>query len=512
MKGLRSNVCSGYCESMFSAVLDELFGMSDTELVARIEANELERRQLDAETSAALAVAKSRSVHAVDGHRTMAAFCRARLNWSTTEAHRRLGAARAVEALEGVGDAWSEGRIGWSQATRLSVANANPRVRDQLPAFVPQLLQHAEQMPYRDFAAVVDHVVERADTDGTHDDRDAAFDGRRARVVGVGGTLDIQASGGDALTAAEMIEIHKRFVDIEYRSDLHAGRLAHGDDTDGHPLPRTDRQRRFDALVAIFLTAADATETGAPSEPLVNVVVDAHTWGTMLLDSGLSTDTDVHGRRVDPFTGLTCDDSATVVDELANAGRGRMCETTNGVPLHPHDVLRAALAGHVRRAVVDSDRVVIDLGRRQRLFTGSARQAAKLLVRRCEHAGCELPADWCDVDHDTEWSRDHGATDQTNATVLCRTHNNHKHRHRWRTRRGRNGTSYTIRADGTIILPIGARPPDLVDDCDLDADDRDLDAPESPEEIARITAFIRRRLDHDVRSRRPASDPAIQAV
>ena len=70
--------------------------------------------------------------------------------------------------------------------------------------------------------------------------------------------------------------------------------------------------------------------------------------------------------------------------------------------LHSHDVLRAALAGHVRRTVVDSDRVVIDLGRRQRLFTGNARQAAKLLVRRCEHVGCELPGDWCEVDHDDD--------------------------------------------------------------------------------------------------------------
>ena len=45
---------------MFSVVVDELVGSSDAELTARIEANELERRRLDAEISAALAVARSR--------------------------------------------------------------------------------------------------------------------------------------------------------------------------------------------------------------------------------------------------------------------------------------------------------------------------------------------------------------------------------------------------------------------------------------------------------------------
>ena len=76
--------------------------------------------------------------------------------------------------------------------------------------------------------------------------------------------------------------------------------------------------------------------------------------------------------------------------------------TASGTPLHPHDVLRAVLAGHVRRVVVDSQGVVIDMGRKTRLFTGAAREAAKLLVRRCDHAGCDLPEDFCEVDHVTD--------------------------------------------------------------------------------------------------------------
>lgn len=480
---------------MFSATVEELVGLSDAELTARIEANELERRRLDAEMSAALAVGRARDLHAAHGHRTMAAFCRARLNWSTTEASRRLGVARAVNDLDGFGDAWTDGRFGWSQSTKLSITHANPRIRAELAAFAPQLLEHAEQLPYRDFAVVVDHFVAQADADGAHDDRDAEIEGRRARVVGVGGTLDVRASGGDGLTAAEMVQIHARFTEIEFRNDVEANRARHGELADGFSLPRTDRQRRYDALVAIFRAAATVGDVGRAAEPLVNIAIDSATWGRMILAAGLSTSNDLDGIPIDPFTGLPVDDTTHLLDDVSGPARGRMCETTDGTPLHPHDVLRAALAGHVRRVVVDSERVVIDLGRRQRLFTGSARQAAKLLLRRCEHAGCELPADWCDVDHADEWDRDHGRTDQSNAAVLCRTHNNAKYRHRWRTRRARNGSSYTIRADGTVVLPVGARAPEFAHPADHD------DGAEDPREVAHLAALARRRIDELVRER-----------
>ncbi len=479
---------------MFSEVVDDLVGFTDADLVARIEANELERRRLDAEMSAALAVAKGRNLHGASGHRSMIAFCRATVNWSTSEAGRRLALARAVDEMPGLGDAWSDGHIGLPQAVKLSATNANRRVAERLGEFAPQLLEHAEKMPYSDFATVVDHFVERADEDGAHDDRDAAIEGRKARAVEVGGALDLRASGGDALVTAEIVGILERFTEIEYRRDLEANRVAHGDLADGFSLPRTDRQRRFDAMIAIFRTADTAGDVGTTAEPLVNIVIDAATWGRMLLAAGLTTATDLDRRPVDPFTGLATEESDHLLDDLCGSA-GALCETTNGVALNPHDVLRAALAGHVRRVVVDSDRVVIDMGRRQRLFTGSARQAAKLLIRRCEHVGCELPAGWCEVDHVEEWEADLGATNQRNSAVLCREHNNEKYRRKWRTRRATNGCSYTVREDGSIILPVGARPPDFGDERD-DPDDED-----TPEEVARLTRLARTRID--ALSRRP---------
>jgi hypothetical protein len=126
-------------------------------------------------------------------------------------------------------------------------------------------------------------------------------------------------------------------------------------------------------------------------------------------------------------------------------------------------VLRAALSGHVRRVVVDSAGTVIDMGRRSRLYTGSARDAAKLLVTRCQHPGCRMPARFSQVDHGDEWVADDGRTDQANAGIECAPHNVEKHRNRCRTSKATSGITYTIRQDGTIMLPVGVRTPKFPD-------------------------------------------------
>ncbi len=61
------------------------------------------------------------------------------------------------------------------------------------------------------------------------------------------------------------------------------------------------------------------------------------------------------------------------------------------------------IRGSVRRVIVDAHDVVINLGRTQRLFTGKARHAAQLLTVHCGYRGCDVPAQFCDIDHINEW-------------------------------------------------------------------------------------------------------------
>lgn len=461
----------------FQQLLTDLWELSDAQLDDRIRSNEMERRRLDAEQAALVTLAEHRQLPAVDEHRSMNAYLRATLNCSPGEASRVRSLARAVDDIDGMGDAWLAGRFGSSQAIRLAAVHGNRRVRHRLSEFTPMLLDHAERLSYTDFGVCVDRFITHADQDGAHDARDDAVENRDARVVDVGGMVDVTAHGGDGISAAEMIAIFQRFCEAEFRNDVDARRREFGADADQHPLPRTARQRRFDALRMIFRAAASAQKVGTLGEPLVNIVIDAATWTELLAASGLAPAGDT---GIDPaLIGELVGDPVPMTE--------RRCETSTGISLHPHDVLRAALNGHVRRVVVDSNSVVVDMGRRQRLFTGAAREAARLLLIRCEHPGCELSAELCDIDHSIEW-KDGGSTDQTNSGPECSSHNIAKTRRKWKKRRALDGRNYTIRVDGTIILPVGVRRPIFPADDDHDADDD-----HTREEIAQLEQRARSR-------------------
>ena len=107
--------------------------------------------------------------------------------------------------------------------------------------------------------------------------------------------------------------------------------------------------------------------------------------------------------------------------------RTRRCHDADGDPVAPADAAAALLIGQLRRVVVDSKRVVIDLGRRSRLFTGSARTAAQLQYWRCTHPGCGVPTKHSQIDHANPWGgAGRGTTTQNNAHIKCGHHNRFK--------------------------------------------------------------------------------------
>ena len=56
----------------------------------------------------------------------------------------------------------------------------------------------------------------------------------------------------------------------------------------------------------------------------------------------------------------------------------RLCETQSGAPVSLRDLAVAALIGQVQRIITDPAGHTIDLGRKSRLFVGSARDAVLL--------------------------------------------------------------------------------------------------------------------------------------
>ena len=188
-------------------------------------------------------------------------------------------------------------------------------------------------------------------------------------------------------------------------------------------MPRSDAQRRFDALYAIFERAATVEPGAKAAIPLVNFVIDVPTLERLLNRTG---------------------DTSAPADP-----RQRRCETVAGIPIPPGDVVAAMIWGQVRRVVVDSAGVVINMGRRQRLFRGNAREAVLLQSSRCVMAGCATPIRRCEADHLMEWGR-HGHTDGPNGAPVCGRHNRLKNSG-YRVHRDDHGFWHTYRPDGTEI-------------------------------------------------------------
>lgn len=448
---------------------EELLGCSDAELDHRLRGLELERRRLEAELALTVAEVDRRRSYLDDGHRSLTAYLRGTCNWSDAEAGRIGRLATATGNVPGLVEALHAGRIGTPQANELAVAHTTSRVRDRLVEFAPMLLDHAERLSFTEFRTCVKRFVTLADLDGAHHDLDTSIANRRAHVVNLNGSLCLDAGGGDPLINAELEATFRHFCDLEYDADLTARRTQYGDDAEQHSLARTTTQRGYDAFVAIMRHAIANLDAGRPPTAanfVVNILTDHHTFGRMLAAAGLAPDAaSLTGEPVDPFTGLAS--PSDLLADLVNDRdlTTRRCETSTGTVLHPHTVLRAALAGHLRRVVLGAADVPINMGRKVRVFTGPAREAALLLARHCDHPGCSLTADICQIDHSTEWHHN-GPTDQHNAGVECGTHNRLKHRERWHTKRDIHGRMHTIRANGTIILPAGARPPTFPDELD----------------------------------------------
>lgn len=451
---------------MFAEVLESCIGMTDHELDNAVRESEQVAREHAAHQAALIAVVEARGSYRADGHRTMAAYLRATCNSSDgcITSDRKL--ARLVDARPEVGEALLEGRFSVAHALQISRILANPRIAHLLPAVVQVFIDLAEHRSYDDFRGDIDEFIRLTDVDGAFADLANAVEYRSARVNDVGGTLDVVATGGDPVTAAQMAAVFESFVEGEFRLDVEARREMHGDDADQHPLLRTAAQRRFDALKTMFAAAAASPAGRALPEPTTHIVIDHRSLHDAFTHSDITL---ADGQVADIEDAAETDDTMlnTLAGELLDnpeAFRSRRCETSTGAKIHPIVALRAALTGHIRRVVVDSDGVIVDYGTKQRLFTGRARAAALLLASTCSHPGCRVPARFCEVDHMDEWATGGGRTDQHNAAAECGGHNRFKHRERWSTRRDACGRVYTLRSDGTIVLPVGERSPDLTAD------------------------------------------------
>jgi hypothetical protein len=354
------------------AVLAELQPGQREELARLVER---ERCRSTVQMAELLRQVDAAGLHLVDGHRSVHGWAMAACNLSASEASGLVRLGAMLARFPQVAVLAADGGLGLGQLHALARVVANPRVRDHLTEVAEALfVEQAQLLDAGDFAVFCARWESAADADGAHDRHERAHRHRRAQLHLVGERCWLDAAGGVA-AGVQLKEILDAFARSEWLADWDEGVARHGEAMNPAMLARSDAQRRFDALVAVFHAAAAATASGSPAAT-VNLVV--------------GYDTFVHH-----FTAAVGGQPAP----LRPGDPGSRCETTGGVQVDPRDMLVAAATGHVRRVVLDSQGVVVDLGRRQRLFTGPLREAVLLSGLRCFWPGCNRPAGGCQADH-----------------------------------------------------------------------------------------------------------------
>jgi hypothetical protein len=117
-----------------------------------------------------------------------------------------------------------------------------------------------------------------------------------------------------------------------------------------------------------------------------------------------------------------------LADLRAGLGIGTLGD---GTRVSAGEVRRLACTGGIIPAVLDGRSEVLDLGRRQRLFSSAQRKALAVSQRTCRAEGCTVPSTWCEAHHAAEpWSRG-GRTDLADGKLLCSWHHHRAHDDRY---------------------------------------------------------------------------------
>lgn len=446
-------------------------GVDDAYAVAR-GVNHLERRARALGVVLVGEIDRDRWYQA-DGHASAKAMVRCAANLSGPEAFRLGQSSKVLAALPVVAEAFGQGTIGIGQVERLARTYGNRRVRKALVVLDEHLAVLAARLPFDEFDRKLTDWERLEDQDGPGEQGARAHRNRTARMdLGFDGVWDFVAKFGGA-QGAEIAEIFGHFVEAERLVDWAEARERLGDAVTSDDLCRTEPQRRADAFHAAMCAAASAV-AGAPGGSIIvtNIVMDLTTFENQLRrvagadvgpDHRASTELAEDAGHLEPLDLDTdLDLGETDADARADTetesgsepgGRTRFtCRTLDGDPLDPAEVTALALVGHVRRVVIGADDVVLNMGRRTRLFAGARQLAVRIPELTCNHPGCNVSVSHCQSDHlDAYNGPSQGRTDPGNGGPTCGMHNRIKERLGIVPRRDERGRWHHHRADGTEI-------------------------------------------------------------
>jgi len=133
----------------------------------------------------------------------------------------------------------------------------------------------------------------------------------------------------------------------------------------------------------------------------------------------------------------------TSLETLLGLGGTPAAEMEFSLPISAKAVERLACDCSITRILLDSDSMVVDVGRAKRKISGPTYKALKLRDQGCVWPGCDRPASWTSGHHLVHWIHG-GPTSLPNLALLCYRHHTMVHEGGWQIIRSDDGHILTI--------------------------------------------------------------------
>ena len=113
------------------------------------------------------------------------------------------------------------------------------------------------------------------------------------------------------------------------------------------------------------------------------------------------------------------------------------------LPISAKTIERLACDCNLTRVLLNSDSVIIDVGREKRTVDANQTRALRARDRGCIWPGCDRPPSWTTAHHLKHWIHG-GPTDMPNLALLCHRHHRMCHEGGWELVRDKDGRILTI--------------------------------------------------------------------
>lgn len=303
-----------------------------------------------------------------------------------SQAKAEVSRARALRHMPAVAAAYEAGLI-TSEHVRLLAAGYGAN-GEAFAKAEEELVDAARTLRFDAFAYQVAYFRQLADPDGTEEEATDAFERRSLHAsrtfedtVAIDGTLD---PVGGTIWLNELNRLERKL----FEDDWAEARQRLGEAATSSDLLRTSEQRRADAQVLMAMRSAFMPDDARHGRILLTVLVGFETL------------------------------------------YGRICQLADGTVITPGQIVPWLSEADVERVVFDGPSRVVDVGKKQRLFTGATRRAVEVRDRFCTHPSCDVSYERCEVDHIERWEHD-GPTTQANGRLRCPRHHPGRRRTTW---------------------------------------------------------------------------------